>query len=146
MTTSSNMISVIVPVFNEENTILKVLLKLNELKKSGFSSEIIVIDDGSTDNTRNILKENSKLIDKLFYNDTNRGKGFSVKRGIENADGNYVIFQDADLEYDPNDFVKFSKTIKDFEPDLIIGSRFNYSNYTRSHNILNKFFFTNIWY
>ena len=75
MTTSSNMISVIVPVFNEENTILKVLLKLNELKKSGFSSEIIVIDDGSTDNTRNILKENSKLTDKLFYNDTNRGKG-----------------------------------------------------------------------
>tara|TARA_B100000401_G_scaffold414797_1_gene335951 strand:- start:26 stop:733 length:708 start_codon:yes stop_codon:yes gene_type:complete len=139
MTTSSNMISVIVPVFNEENTILKVLLKLNELKKSGFSSEIIVIDDGSTDNTRNILKENSKLTDKLFYNDTNRGKGFSVKRGIENAEGNYIIFQDADLEYDPNDFVKFSKTIKDFEPDLIIGSRFNYSNYTRSHNILNKF-------
>ena len=139
MTTNSDMISVIVPVFNEEKTVLKVLSKLNELKQSGFNCEIIVIDDGSTDNTRKILTENNKFINKLFFNDTNKGKGFSVKKGIQNAEGSYIIFQDADLEYDPRDFIKFSKIINEFNPDLIIGSRFNYSDYTRSHNILNKF-------
>ena len=80
MTTNSDMISVIVPVFNEEKTVLKVLSKLNELKQSGFNCEIIVIDDGSTDNTRKILTENNKFINKLFFNDTNKGKGFSVKK------------------------------------------------------------------
>ena len=139
MTTNSDMISVIVPVFNEEKTVLKVLSKLNELKQSGFNCEIIVIDDGSTDNTRKILTENNKFINKLFFNDTNKGKGFSVKKGIQNAEGSYIIFEDADLDYDPRDFIKFSKIINEFNPDLIIGSRFNYSDYTRSHNILNKF-------
>ena len=83
MTTNSDMISVIVPVFNEEKTVLKVLSKLNELKQSGFNCEIIVIDDGSTDNTRKILTENNKFINKLFFNDTNKGKGFSVKKGFK---------------------------------------------------------------
>ena len=135
----SPIISIIVPVFNEEKTVLEILQKLEYLKNSIFSCEVIVIDDGSTDRTIDILKENTKIINKIFYNETNRGKGFSVKKGIQNADGKYIIFQDADLEYDPSDLIKFSKVIEEFEPDLVIGSRFNYSNYTRSHNILNKF-------
>ena len=135
----SPIISIIVPVFNEEKTVLEILQKLEYLKNSIFSCEVIVIDDGSTDRTVDILKENTKIINKIFYNETNRGKGFSVKKGIQNADGKYIIFQDADLEYDPSDLIKFSKVIEEFEPDLVIGSRFNYSNYTRSHNILNKF-------
>ena len=135
----SPIISIIVPVFNEEKTVLEILQKLEYLKNSIFSCEVIVIDDGSTDRTVDILKENTKIINKIFYNETNRGKGFSVKKGIQNADGKYIIFQDADLEYDPSDLIKFSKVIEEFEPDLVIGSRFNYSDYTRSHNILNKF-------
>ena len=135
----SPIISIIVPVFNEEKTVLEILQKLEYLKNSIFSCEVIVIDDGSTDRTVDILKENTKIINKIFYNETNRGKGFSVKKGIQNADGKYIIFQDADLEYDPIDLIKFSKVIEEFEPDLVIGSRFNYSDYTRSHNILNKF-------
>ena len=144
----SPIISIIVPVFNEEKTVLEILQKLEYLKNSIFSCEVIVIDDGSTDRTVDILKENTKIINKIFYNETNRGKGFSVKKGIQNADGKYIIFQDADLEYDPNDILKFSNLIEKFDPDLIIGSRFNYSDYTRSHNILNKFgnyFITNLF-
>ena len=77
----------------------------------------------------------------IFFRETktdNKGKGFSVKKGILNASGSHVTFQDADLEYDPADFKKFEKIFSDFNADGVIGSRFVYSNYTRSHNILNK--------
>ena len=133
------LISVLVPVYNEEDTILKVLEKLSSIRKFGFKFEVIVINDGSTDSTKKKLVENQHLIDKLIENQTNRGKGYSVKSGLDSAEGKYVIFQDADLEYDPSDFIKFFKLIEKFEPDLILGSRFIYAEYTRSHNILNKF-------
>lgn len=132
-------ISIIVPVYNEEKTILEVLRKLSNITKSKYSSQIIVIDDGSNDGTSNILAENKNLIDKLITNEINKGKGYSVKKGLESSDGKYIIFQDADLEYDPEEFIKFFTIIEKFQPDLIIGSRFRYSEYTRSHNILNKF-------
>lgn len=132
------LISIIVPVFNEENTILKILNKLSDIRNWGYSFEIIVINDGSDDNTGNILSENNFLIDKHINNEMNFGKGYSVKKGLEIANGKYVIFQDADMEYDPNDFIKFFKLLDKFEPDLIIGSRFVYAEYTRSHYFLNK--------
>lgn len=132
------LISIIVPVFNEENTILKILNELSDIRNWGYSFEIIVINDGSDDNTGNILSENNFLIDKYINNEMNFGKGYSVKKGLEIAEGKYVIFQDADMEYDPNDFIKFFKLLNKFEPDLIIGSRFVYAEYTRSHYFLNK--------
>ena len=131
--------SIIVPVYNEEKTILTVLKKLSDIRKFEYKFEVIVINDGSNDNTGKILDENQSLIDKQINNETNRGKGYSVKKGLDSANGKYIIFQDADLEYDPSDFIKFFKLIKNFDPDLILGSRFTYTEYTRSHNILNKF-------
>ena len=104
-----------------------------------FKYEVIVIDDGSTDETKKLLENNKHLYNKLLINDTNKGKGFSVKKGILNSSGTHIIFQDADFEYDPSDFKKFEKIFTDFDADGIIGSRFIYSDYTRSHNILNKF-------
>ena len=135
----SLLISILVSVYNEEKTILDVLKRLSDIKKFGHSIEVIVINDGSSDNSEKIINENKHLIDKLISNETNRGKGYSIKKGLESSNGKYIIFQDADLEYDPNDFLKFFKLIEKFNPDLIIGSRFNYSDYTRSYNILNKF-------
>jgi len=85
-----------------------------------------------------LLEDNKHLYNKLLVNETNKGKGFSVKKGLLNTSGTHIIFQDADLEYDPVDFKKFEKIFSDFDADGIIGSRFIYSNYTRSHNILNK--------
>tara|TARA_B100000953_G_scaffold203851_1_gene168069 strand:- start:89 stop:793 length:705 start_codon:yes stop_codon:yes gene_type:complete len=139
MENHSLLISILVSVYNEEKTILDVLKRLSDIKKFGHSIEIIVINDGSSDNSEKIINENKHLIDKLISNETNRGKGYSIKKGLESSNGKYIIFQDADLEYDPNDFLKFFKLIEKFNPDLIIGSRLNYSDYTRSYNILNKF-------
>ena len=139
MENHSLLISILVSVYNEEKTILDVLKRLSDIKKFGHSIEVIVINDGSSDNSEKIINENKHLIDKLISNETNRGKGYSIKKGLESSNGKYIIFQDADLEYDPNDFLKFFKLIEKFNPDLIIGSRLNYSDYTRSYNILNKF-------
>ena len=139
MENHSLLISILVSVYNEEKTILDVLKRLSDIKKFDHSIEVIVINDGSSDNSEKIINENKHLIDKLISNETNRGKGYSIKKGLESSNGKYIIFQDADLEYDPNDFLKFFKLIEKFNPDLIIGSRLNYADYTRSYNILNKF-------
>tara|TARA_Y100000591_G_scaffold306169_1_gene304381 strand:- start:256 stop:960 length:705 start_codon:yes stop_codon:yes gene_type:complete len=132
-------ISVIIPVYNEEVSILKVLKRLHEKVNNDGDLEIIVINDGSTDNTLNQLNENNDLYNQLISYENNNGKGYAVQKGLEISKGEYVFFQDADLEYDPKELNKFIKLIKNFDPDLIIGSRLNYSEYTRSHNILNKF-------
>tara|TARA_B100000900_G_scaffold389016_1_gene381546 strand:- start:387 stop:1088 length:702 start_codon:yes stop_codon:yes gene_type:complete len=132
------LLSIIVPIYNEENTLKEVLTSLTKLKENVQLIEIIVVNDGSTDNSLKILNENDNLYDHLINNSQNKGKGNAVKSALENASGKYVIFQDADLEYDPNDFIKFIKLIRKFSPDLIIGSRFNYSDYTRSHHFFNK--------
>ena len=129
----------IIPVYNEEVSILKVLKRLHEKVNNDGDLEIIVINDGSTDNTLNQLNENNDLYNQLISYENNNGKGYAVQKGLEISKGEYVFFQDADLEYDPKELNKFIKLIKNFDPDLIIGSRLNYSEYTRSHNILNKF-------
>ena len=145
-------LSVIIPAFNEEKTIIETLKRIQSTKKNKIDYEIIVINDGSKDNTLNLLKSNSELYDKLIEYENNLGKGFAVKRGIEASTGEYIIFQDADLEYDPVDFDKFIDLIINFNVDGIIGSRFVYSRFTRSHNIKNKFgnyiltFFFNVLY
>ena len=132
-------ISIIVPVYNEEKTILEILKKLSDIKKTYENIEIIVINDGSIDSSNQILENNSNFYDSLLSYEKNKGKGNAVRNGLKVARGDYVTFQDADLEYDPKDLLKFFKVIDKFDPDLVIGSRLNYPEYTRSHNILNKF-------
>jgi len=131
-------LSIIIPTYNEERTVIEILKKIKNNSPNLCKYEVIVIDDGSTDQSRKLLENNKHLFDKLLVNETNKGKGFAVKKGISKASGTHIIFQDADLEYDPADFKKFEKIFLDFDADGIIGSRFIYSNYTRSHNFLNK--------
>ncbi len=131
-------LSIIVPVYNEEKTILTVLEKLSDLKKQNQNIQIIVVNDGSRDNSLEILEKNKFLFDTLISYEINKGKGNAVRKGLESASGEYITFQDADLEYDPNDFKKFLSLIDKFTPDLIIGSRFNYADYSRSHYYFNK--------
>ena len=134
------LISIIIPVFNEEKTIKKILQKVNKLDvwSSNVQKEIIVINDSSSDGSEKILKENSNLYSKLVNIDKNRGKGFAIRKGLEISKGDYVMIQDADEEYDPNDYSKFIECADKFNADLVIGSRFIYDKYTRSHNFLNK--------
>lgn len=139
MTDNSILISILIPSFNEEKTILNVLNRISKTMDSSINYEVVIINDGSTDNTLKLLEQNKNLYNQLITYERNYGKGNAVKKGLEVSKGKYIFFQDADLEYDPKDINKFIKLIKRFEPDLIIGSRLNYSEYTRSHNILNKF-------
>tara|TARA_B100000925_G_C21956031_1_gene451229 strand:+ start:123 stop:809 length:687 start_codon:yes stop_codon:yes gene_type:complete len=131
-------ISIIVPVYNEEKTVAQVLKRLSNTKVENVEYEIIAINDGSTDGSKELLEKNKNYITTLINNERNSGKGFSVREGLKVATGEYILFQDADLEYDPIEFKKFIKVCNDFDADVVIGSRFNYSEYTRSHNILNK--------
>jgi glycosyltransferase involved in cell wall biosynthesis len=132
------LITILIPSFNESKTILKVLNRISEIFKNSSFYEIIIIDDGSTDNTKKLLDKNKNLYTNLITYGSNRGKGYAIKKGLEKAKGKYIFFQDADLEYDPIELNKFIKLINLFNPDLIIGSRFNYSEYSRSHNFFNK--------
>jgi len=139
MTDNNILISILIPSFNEEKTILNVLNRISKTIDPSINYEVVIINDGSTDNTLKLLEQNKNLYNQLITYEKNYGKGNAVKKGLEVSKGKYIFFQDADLEYDPIDINKFIKLINSFEPDLIIGSRLNYTEYTRSHNILNKF-------
>jgi glycosyltransferase involved in cell wall biosynthesis len=100
----NNKLSVIIPVYNEKNTIKKLLNKIHKL--SDIKKEIIVVDDGSSDGSANILKKNKNKITKLIHHKKNLGKGAAIKTAKKFIKGNVVIIQDADLEYDPKDYYK----------------------------------------
>ena len=100
-------ISIIIPVYNEENTILKVLENIKKVqKKIQKDFEILIINDGSTDDIINILNNNPNLYDKLINIDVNRGKGNAIHEGFKNSTGDIIIIQDADLEYNPKEYQK----------------------------------------
>jgi glycosyltransferase involved in cell wall biosynthesis len=116
-------ISILVPVYNEEETINKIIDVLENLP---LDKEIIIIDDGSTDRTREILTEsikNSQTI-KVIFHEVNRGKGKAIRTGIDNMTGDVMCIQDADLEYDPNEISDLLKGFDDPEIAAVYGSRF----------------------
>ena len=86
-------LSVVIPCYNEDNTILSILNRIQESRITDFDFEIIIVNDGSTDNTLKIIKENPNLFDKLVNLNENKGKGFAVKNGLNVATGDYVIFK-----------------------------------------------------
>ena len=153
-------ISIIIAAFNEEKTIEKILISINNNKNNNYTFEIIVVDDGSTDNTLNILYSIPQLYSKLIQQENNQGKGAAIKEGMLNSSGDYILFQDADLEYEPDDYPKLLSMIDKFDADLVIGSRFIAPEYTRVFyfwhkvgnrlitlifNLLNKTTFTDIY-
>ena len=116
-------ISIIIPCFNEINTVEKIIDKI--IQQNLEDHEIIIIDDNSTDGTRKILKDRIKeKVTKIIYNEKNFGKGFSIKTGIDIASGDIILIQDADLEYDPSDYKKLLKPFKEGFADVVYGSRF----------------------
>ena len=131
-------ISVIIPTFNEEHTIIELLKRVNKQSYESSDLEVIVIDDCSTDNSKRLLKENPNLYNKLILLDKNLGKGGAVREGLLNATGEYILFQDADLEYNPKDYKKIFNIIHEHKADVIIGSRFLSPEYTRVHYFYHK--------
>lgn len=117
-------LSVIVPVYNEAGTIREILKRVFA---TGVVGEVVVVDDGSTDGTAEILKDLAKEQTKglvIHFHEKNRGKGAAVRTGIGLATGNIVLIQDADLEYDPRDYLTLLEPILDGRADVVFGSRF----------------------
>jgi glycosyltransferase involved in cell wall biosynthesis len=115
-------LSVIIPVYNELNTINEILRRV---EATGVVDEIIVVDDGSTDGSRELLAIiNSQGIIKVIFHDHNQGKGKAVRTGIEKASGDLILIQDADLEYDPREYPVLLRPIQEGIADVVFGSRF----------------------
>jgi glycosyltransferase involved in cell wall biosynthesis len=114
-------ISVVIPVFNEVKTIGEII---NRVLNCGFDAEVIVVDDGSIDGTREFLHNFHHDRVKVFYHSKNRGKGAALRLGFAAASNQYVFVQDADLEYDPNDYQVMIKPLLDGRADMVYGSRF----------------------
>ena len=118
-------LSIIIPVYNEVKTISEIIKRINGVNfLSSLKYEIIVVDDGSKDGTTqllNNLKENNKM--RLFISNKNMGKGYSIRKGIEVSSGEIILIQDADLEYDPNDYKKLLEPIINDNIPIIYGSR-----------------------
>jgi len=126
-------LSILVPIYNEELTINHIISKILKSDKLGLEYEIILIDDFSSDNSNKIISELSFLHStiRVFKHSANRGKGASIRTGLLNANGDIIIIQDADLEYDPMEYPKLLKPIMSGYADVVYGSRFKSNQETR---------------
>jgi len=137
MTQKLRCLSVIMPVYNETRTLREIVQRVREVP---LPKEIIIVDDGSTDSTQEILSaiqrefdqsgDNHQTTLKVISHHQNRGKGASIRTGISEARGDLLIIQDADLEYNPNDYTKLIEPILSGEVDVVYGSRFQNPNQT----------------
>jgi glycosyltransferase involved in cell wall biosynthesis len=116
-------LTIVMPVFNERDTIAEILKRVHDV---GMAEEIIIVDDGSTDGTREVLPDLAAEYPqvRLHFHDRNQGKGAAVNTGIQAATGDLVLIQDADLEYDPRDYPSLLEPIQEGKADVVYGSRF----------------------
>lgn len=125
-------LSIVIPVYNEKNTILEIIKAVENVELPGIEKEIVIVDDKSTDGTREIL---AGLSDKyrIFFQEENGGKGSAIRRGFKEATGDIALIQDADLEYDPEEYPAMLQPILENKADVVYGSRF-FSN--KPHRVL----------
>ena len=135
-------LSVIIPIYNEFKTLEEILKRIKN--QTHIEKEIILIDDFSTDGSRELIKNKLKSkVQKIILNEKNYGKGYSVRQGIQIAEGDIILIQDADLEYSPTDYDKLVNPILNNDADIVYGSRFIGSDEKRVlffwHTLGNKF-------
>ena len=121
---STPTLSIIIPAYNERHTVLPLLKAIESVPLNGLAKEIIVIDDCSQDGTREILTTLKGAHYKVIFHEKNRGKGSAVRTGLGAATGDYILIQDADLEYDPHDYPRLLEPILEHKADVVYGSRF----------------------
>ncbi|MDR1168349.1 MAG: glycosyltransferase family 2 protein [Heliobacteriaceae bacterium] len=144
-----NKITILIPVYNEVNTLEEILQKVENANFCGLEKEIILIDDFSTDGTRELY---GGLAYKVLYHEQNQGKGAALRTGLSQAHGDVIVIQDADLEYDPSDYEPLVRLILDGKADAAYGTRLSGAKPSRSfmftHLLGNKFLslLTNILY
>jgi len=146
-------VSIIIPVYNEIKTLEKILDLVNKANFCSLEKEIIIVDDASTDGTRELIKNIENSTDyKIYYHAKNMGKGAAIRTALSYVTGDVIVIQDADLEYDPNDYEDLIRLIIDNKADVVYGSRLSGGKPTRSFKFLhllgNKFltFLTNVLY
>ena len=134
-------LSIVIPAYNEKNTIEEIIRRIKAVNLGNIEREIIVVDDGSKDGTRDILKSVPNI--RYIFHDKNLGKGSAVKTGFQNATGDILLIQDADLEYDPLEYPLLLSPIINERADVVLGSRFVGSKPHRVlyvwHYIANRF-------
>lgn len=117
-------VSFIIPIYNEKNTVALIVKALNDLHITGVEKELVLVDDASTDGTRDILATLGSQVASIQYHEKNRGKGAAIRTGIGACTGEFIAIQDADLEYSPTDFHALLKPIIEGRADVVFGSRF----------------------
>ncbi len=118
-------LSVLIPVFNEANTVEEILRRVRAADSCGLEKEIVLVDDASTDGTSDILRKLQPVDGlKIVSHPFNRGKGAALRTALEHATGDIILIQDADLEYDPSDYPNLLRPIIDHRADVVYGSRF----------------------
>ena len=136
-------LTILVPAYNEEATIIQILERIAACPVDGVAYEVIVVDDGSRDRTVELLRARPELYARLIVQPRNGGKGAAVKAGLAEATGDYVLFQDADLEYDPADYARMLLPVSRFGADVVMGSRVVAPEFTRVyyfwHKVGNRF-------
>jgi len=132
-------LSIVIPCYNEKNSISEIISQVKEVYIP-LEKEIILVDDFSTDGTREILKKLQKNEQgiKVFFNEKNMGKGYSLRSGFTHSTGDIIIIQDADLEYDPHEYVVLLKPILDNQADVVYGSRFK-AGYNKKFSFLSHY-------
>ena len=138
------MLSIIIPVFNEKNTILEIIKKIEAIKD--IDKEIIIVDDCSNDGTKEILKKLVGLNYKILFHEKNLGKGAAIKTAKKYTTGDIIIIQDADLEYDPQDYRKLIKPILNNDFKVVYGSRVLGKNryFVKNFSSVYRIFFNHI--
>ena len=116
-------LSIVIPVYNEKNTIEKIIGRVQNVNLE-LDKEILLVDDGSTDGTQEILRKLETDEVKIFIHEINQGKGKALQTGFSKASGDFVIIQDADLEYDPKEYPQLLAPLLDGRADAVYGSRF----------------------
>ena len=140
-------LSVIIPVYNEKNTLGEIVRRVEAVP---IEKEIILVDDFSTDGSREALQQMEAHGRRILYHDRNMGKGAALRTGFRHATGDYLVIQEADLEYDPQEYSQLLKPVLEGRADVVFGSRFsgNRRNMTSLHTLGNLFLtlITNLLY
>jgi len=127
-------LSVVIPAYNEKSTILEILRRIDAVDLGDINKEIIIVDDGSTDGTRDVLRDLEKLNKyKIVYQEKNQGKGAAIRTGFKEVSGDFVIIQDADLEYDPQDYPAMLKPVLNNASVAVLGKRIQPQSDERKH-------------